>query len=277
MSEPQVFEGGYRLSASQQSHTTLPKVSVVTVVYNGEKFIEDTILSVLSQTYGNVEHIIIDGGSKDGTVEILRRYSDQIAYWRSEEDQGIYDGMNKGIAATTGEIVGTLNADDYYAKQDIIATVVEKFLSSGVRCVFGDVTFIDSMTKKVTRQYISEANPERYFRWGFMPAHPTFFTYRADYFKYGMYKTNYKIAADYELIMRFIKTNKLSYAKIYRILVIMRVGGVSTQGWKSTVLLNREIVSACRENGIYTNMVMLYIKYFRKIREILLVRSQMEV
>lgn len=274
MSDAKVFEGGYRLGVAPKPHSTSPKVSVVTVVYNGEKFIENTIQSVLRQTYDNVEHIIIDGGSKDGTVEILQRYSDQIAYWRSERDQGIYDGMNKGIAAATGAIVGTLNADDYYAAPDVVATVVERFQGSGVHCVFGDVTFIDANTEKVTRQYISEARPERYFRWGFMPAHPTFFTYRTDYLKYGMYKTNYKIAADYELIMRFIRTNKLTYAKIPRILVIMRVGGVSTQGWKSTVLLNREIIKACKENGVYTNMAMLYTKYFRKLREILFDRSQ---
>ncbi|MGY2896346.1 glycosyltransferase family 2 protein [Deinococcus sp. UYEF24] len=273
MSDPQIIEGGYRLSAPRPPQTELLKVSVVTVVYNGEKFIEDTIKSVLNQTYNNIEHIIIDGGSKDGTIKILRRYSDQIAYWRSERDEGIYDGMNKGIAATTGEIIGTLNADDYYAEQDVIATVVKKFQDSGVHCVFGDVIFIDSETKKITRRYISEPKPERYFRWGFMPAHPTFFTFRSDYLKYGAYKTGYKIAADYELIMRFIKTNKVTYAKIPRSLVIMRMGGVSTQGWKSTVLLNREIVKACKENGIYTNMAMLYTKYFRKIREILLSHS----
>lgn len=254
------------------SDPNIPKISIITVVYNGEKHIEDTILSVLNQNYRNIEHIIIDGGSTDGTIEILKRYNHAIAYWRSEQDKGIYDGMNKGINAATGDIVGTLNADDYYSSPDILSSVASKFASTDVRCLFGDVTFVDGTTGKTTRYYISESRPERYFRWGFMPAHPTFFTYRNDYLKYGLYEIDYKIAADYELIMRFIKSYRLKYIKIARSMVTMRTGGVSTQGWKSTVVLNREIIRACRSNGVYTNMPMLYLKYARKIRELISAR-----
>ncbi|WP_424951109.1 glycosyltransferase family 2 protein [Deinococcus sp.] len=259
-------EGGYRLSGSAGKDR--PMFSIITVVYNGEKYIEHTIKSVLAQSYRNIEHIVIDGGSTDGTLRIIEEYSDRIAYWKSEKDKGIYDGMNKGISASSGEIIGTLNADDYYSHEDVIKNIAEIFLRLAPDCVFGNVKFIDPSSNKVVRLYKSEDRPEARFRWGFMPAHPTFFVRKSDYRKYGLYKTDYKIAADYELIMRYIYKNKLSYRKIDEDLVVMRMGGASTQGIRSLLQLNKEIIRACKENGVYTNMFFLSLKYFKKLREL---------
>ncbi|CAM3515882.1 glycosyltransferase family 2 protein [Deinococcus frigens] len=259
-------EGGYRTTANH--YEAQPKYSIVTVVYNGDKYIEDTILSVIAQDFDSIEHIIVDGGSTDKTVEILEKYSDKIAYWISEPDKGIYDGMNKGIELAQGKYVGILNSDDYYESSTVIERVEETFQEYDPRCVFAHVKFINPINNKTVRIYNSKSNPEKLFKWGFMPAHPTFFAHREDYIKYGLYKEDYKIAADYELLIRFLYRFKLTYKKLDKIIIVMRIGGASTGGIKSTLLLNKEIIRACKENGISTNYFFLALKYFRKIREI---------
>lgn len=259
--------GGYRAHQLQTSNDL--DFSIITVVYNGEKYIEHTIQSVMSQKKKKVEHIIIDGGSTDGTVAILRKYSDKVAYWISEEDKGIYDGMNKGIRLAHGKYVGILNSDDYYEHENVLNKVFGILEDASTRCVFAHVRFIDPQTKKTVRVYNSKSNPEKLFRWGFMPAHPTFFAHRDDYLKYGLYKIDYKIAADYELLIRFILKFKLPYKRLDEVIIVMRTGGASTGGLKSTIHLNKEIIRACRDNGIYTNFLMLSLKYFRKVAELL--------
>jgi glycosyltransferase involved in cell wall biosynthesis len=242
------------------------RVSIVTVVFNNRATIASTIDSVLSQTHDDIEHIVIDGGSTDGTVELIASYGKSVATFVSEPDRGIYDAMNKGIRLATGDVVGTLNADDFYADDAVISTVVDEFNAKGVDAVFGDVVFVKPENlRKIVRFYSSrDCTPEK-FAYGWMPAHPTFFVKRAVYCRFGLYKTDYAIAADYELLTRVLAGQRISYSYLPKVLVTMRTGGVSTRNLKSNYILNKEIVRACHENGIDTNMMKVSSKYFKKV------------
>lgn len=251
------------------------KISIVTVAFNSENTIRDTIESVLLQNYRDIEYIIVDGSSTDRTLDIIKEYGSQIAKVISEPDCGIYDAMNKGIRAATGSIVGIINSDDLYHKENVISEIVESFDSKDVESVFADVRYVkaDNLNKTV-RYYSSKHFSPNLFRYGFMPAHPTFFTYKKFYDLYGYYKTDYLIAGDYELLIRFLFSNKLKYKYLPIVVMRMRTGGVSTASIKSKVILNKEIVRACRENGIYTNFPLLCFKYFIKIFEYIILKIE---
>lgn len=242
------------------------KVSIITVTYNAAATIRDTIESVLSQDYPNIEHIIIDGASKDNTAEIVRSYGDRIAKFVSEPDRGMYDGMNKGIQFATGDAIAILNADDYYMNSQVISTIVKHFEQHQVDSVFADLVYVKhDNPDKVVRYYSSASFHPGKFAYGWMPAHPTFVVKRSAFEKYGYFKTDYKIAADYELLIRFLAIHKLSYHYIPQVLVKMRTGGASTANLSSNWILNREIVRGCLENGISTNMTKVLSKYFVKV------------
>lgn len=246
------------------------KVSLLTVSFNSEATIADTIESVQSQDYDDIEYIIVDGNSQDGTKDIITRNASRISKWISEPDAGIYDAMNKAVKMATGDVVGILNSDDFYADSTIISQVMDAFADPSVDAVFGDLVFVDPTNlSNVVRTYSSAGwNPKK-FAWGFMPAHPTFFVRRKYYEQFGLFKTDYKISADYELLIRFLYVRKLKYRYLPIKMVIMRKGGVSSRNLKSNLILNAEIIRGCRENGIYTNSLMVYSKYFRKFFELL--------
>ncbi|RZB38083.1 MAG: hypothetical protein SRB2_00429 [Desulfobacteraceae bacterium Eth-SRB2] len=246
------------------------KVSIVTVSLNSHATIEDTIISVVNQTYPAIEHIIIDGGSKDGTVNIIHKYSNKIKKLVSEPDKGIYDAMNKGINLATGEIVGFLNADDVYFDKECVAHVVNEFRAKNVDSVFADLVYVypDNLMK-VVRYYSSKKFSPRQFAYGWMPAHPTFFAKRNCYGLYGLFKTDYMIASDYELLIRFLSKYKITYSYIPKVLVKMRMGGISTRNLKNNWILNREIIRACSENGIKTNMLKVLSKYSTKALQLI--------
>ncbi len=245
------------------------KVSIVTVCYNSEQFLEDAIQSVASQDYPHIEHILVDGNSSDGTLEIIKKHSDKISHWISEPDSGIYDAMNKGVKIATGEIVGILNSDDIYADDKIISTIVKQF-EKDIDAVFGDVFFVSpNDLERPVRHYSAKHWSPGKFTWGFMPPHPSFFVRKEYYDRLGLYKTDYEIASDYELLIRFLKVNQLNYKYIPLKMVKMRTGGASTKNWRSNIVLNQEIIRACRENGLQTNHLMVYSKYFRKIFELI--------
>lgn len=243
-------------------------VSIITVSYNSVNTISDTIKSVLSQTYPNIEYIIIDGFSNDGTNELIKSSGDKITKHISEEDNGIYDAMNKGIKLASGEIIGILNSDDFFYSENIIEKVVEAFNNSDVDAVYGDIQFVDCKnTSKVVRYYSSKKfNPNK-FKYGIMPAHPSFYVKKELFDKIGDYKTNYKIAADYELLLRFLYKNQIKSKYIELPFVSMRTGGVSNKSIRSNFILNKEIKRACTENGIKTNYGYIYSKYFKKVFE----------
>ncbi len=246
------------------------KISIITVCYNAEKTIEDTIKSVLDQNYDDVEYIIIDGASTDKTVDIITKYKDKLSYFISEPDKGIYDAMNKGILMATGDIVGVLNSDDFYADSNVLSTIANVFKEKKVDSVFADLVYIrPENLNKIVRYYSSRRFYPEKFVYGWMPAHPTFFVRRVIYEKYGLFKTDYKIAADYELLVRFLYRHRISYYYLNKVLIKMRTGGVSTKNLKSNWILNKEIVRACSENGIKTNLVKISFKYFKKIFELI--------
>lgn len=243
------------------------KVSIITATYNSASTIRDTLESVASQTYDNIEHIIIDGLSKDNTLEIVNEYP-HVAKVVSEPDKGIYDAMNKGILVATGDIIGILNSDDFYPNNNIISRVVEEFRIKKVNATIGDILFVSSSNvKKIIRYYSGEKWKPSKFVKGFMPPHPSFFVYKKFYEQLGLYQIDYKIAADYELLIRFLATNKLTYSYIPKPIVYMRAGGVSNANIRSRYILNQEIIRACKENGLHTNMLKLSLKYFNKVFE----------
>ena len=213
----------------------------------------------------------------DETVDIIRKCEPQFQgrlKWISERDNGLYDAMNKGIRMSTGEIVGIINSDDFYHRRDIISRVVEAFRNEKTQTVYGDVRFVNPDNLDKTVRYYSSRNfsPSR-FRYGFMPAHPTFFTYRKYFEEFGYYKTDYHIAADYELLIRFLYTHQLKSKYLSLDFMKMRTGGASTASIKSNILLNKEIVRACSENGIWTCMPLLFLKYFIKVFELFLTKE----
>lgn len=245
------------------------KVTIITVCYNSVAHIEDAINSVANQDYKDIEHIVIDGDSKDGTQEILRKYSDKLAVWISEPDRGIYDAMNKGIEKATGDIIGILNSDDFYFDDHVISQVVEAFSDPKIEAVFGDLIFVDPKNlDRTVRTYSSRKwHPERFAK-GYMPAHPTVFIKRKFYEKHGLFEIDYEIAADYEMLIRLFYVHKLNYKYLPIKMVKMRKGGASSNGLRSNITLNNEIIRACRKHGIKTSVLKIYPKYFNKMFEL---------
>jgi glycosyltransferase involved in cell wall biosynthesis len=245
------------------------KISIITVCYNSAATIEATIQSVLEQTHADIEYIIIDGGSSDQTMDIVRAYQDRISIVVSEKDKGMYDAMNKGIRMATGDVIGTLNSDDFFAAPDAVAAIADAFQQQpACQAVFGDVAFVSPKDpSRIIRHYSSRYFNIQRFRYGYMPPHPTFYVRRSCYENLGLYQTDYRIAADYELIMRFLYTHKVAYSYIPRVLVLMQAGGVSNRNLYSRYLLNKEIVRACRENNVRTHIFLLSFKYARKSLE----------
>jgi glycosyltransferase involved in cell wall biosynthesis len=250
------------------------KISIITVCYNSASTIRDTFESVLNQTYSDIDYIVIDGNSSDETVSIIKEYEQKFngrMRWISEPDKGLYDAMNKGIQMSNGEIIGILNSDDYYHRNDVIEKVAIVFIGNkDIQAVFGDLRFVKTNDlDKTVRYYSSKYFAPWKFRFGFMPAHSTFFTYKEYFDKFGYYKIDYEIAADYELLIRFLYTHKLVYKYLPFDFLKMRIGGRSTKSFKNRIILNKEIVRGCKENGIYTNMPVLLMKYFLKIFELI--------
>lgn len=245
------------------------KISIITATFNSSAYIADCVKSVNDQTYRDIEHIIVDGASKDNTLEIVKNMPSRVAKIVSEPDKGIYDAMNKGIQAATGDVIGILNSDDFFTSDDVIQTVVDSFKNNDIDALYGDVHFVspDNLSKSV-RYYSSSVFKPSLFRFGFMPAHPSFYMKKECYDKYGLYALDYKIASDYDLLIRYLYKEKIKYKYIKKDFVTMRTGGVSTENLNSRVTLNKEIVRACRKYGIYTNMLMLSLKYLYKIFEL---------
>jgi glycosyltransferase involved in cell wall biosynthesis len=245
------------------------KITIITTTYNSSAFIADCLKSVNNQTYNNIEHIIIDGASKDNTLEIIKNVPSRIVKIVSEPDKGIYDAMNKGIKLATGDVIGILNSDDFFTSDNVIQSVVDTFHNNNIDALYGDVHFVDpDDLNKCVRYYSSAVFKPTLFRFGFMPAHPSFYMKRECYEKFGLFALDYKIASDYDLLIRYLYKEKIKYKYLKKDFVTMRTGGISTENFYSRVTLNKEIVKACRKYGIYTNMFMLSLKYLYKIFEL---------
>jgi len=239
------------------------KVSIITVVYNNKKTIKNAIESVLSQTYKNIEYIIIDGASIDGTVEIIKSYGNKIDKFISEPDKGIYDGLNKGINLASGDIIGFLHSDDVYTNDEVVKKVVEVFEKYNCDGVYGDLVYVSKRSDKVIRYWKSGEFSIYKLKKGWMPPHPTLFLKREIYEKYGLFDLSFKIAADYDFMLRVLKDNlKLSY--IPEVLYKMRIGGESNKSLKNIILKSKEDYKALKKNRLGGISTLIY-KNFIKI------------
>lgn len=263
------------------------KISVITATWNSGKTIKDTIESVLHQKYTNVEHIIKDGGSKDDTMAICtdylnRVYSSDDALKStmktmkivSEKDGGIYDAMNKGVKMASGDIIGILNSDDFYTSDDVLQKVADEFQKdSSLEAVYGDIHFVkpDNLNK-CTRYYSSKSFRPWLLRFGFMPAHPSFYVRREVYEKYGLYDLQFRTSSDFEWMVRLFKKHHIRAKYLPMDFVTMRDGGESTAGMEAKRKVNNDIVSSLRKHGIFTCGAFKYVRYVVKGIELMLTK-----
>lgn len=244
------------------------KISIITVSYNSEKTIEETISSVISQSYPFIEYIIIDGKSTDGTLDIIKKYSGKISKIVSEKDNGIYDAMNKGIKLSSGDIVGILNADDIYANDFILETVIKAISKSHADSCYGDLIYVrENKGDAIVRYWQSCVYNETLFRTGWMPPHPTFFVKKWVYEKYGGFNLTWAIATDYEIMLRFMEKHKIKSCYIPQILVKMRVGGFSNNNIFNVVKQNVAIVKILKENKIRVSPYFFCAKIAERLKQ----------
>ena len=248
----------------------LLKISIITVCYNAADSIGATLRSVRGQTYCDIQHIIIDGGSTDNTLEVVVADGAHVGKLVSEKDNGIYDAMNKGIQLATGDVVAFLNADDFYKDPEVLSQVAEIMQAEQLDALYGDVEFFRAGEQDVVvRRYNSGRFSAGGLGWGWMPAHPALFVRRALFERYGMFRTDYRIAGDFEFIARVFKHTELRHRHLPESLVCMQMGGISTSGWRATLQLNREMMRACRANAIPTNWPKMLMRYPLKALEFL--------
>ena len=227
------------------------KISIITVSFNSVITIRDTIESIISQDYNNIEYIIIDAGSKDGTLDIIKEYEEHISYFISEADNGIYDGMNKGIAAASGDIIGILNSDDFYPNSFVISNVASAFKKQGCDAVYGDLVYVKFFDiDKIVRYWQSGGYSVYKIKNGWMLPHPTFFVKKYLYEKYGYYDTDLKTAADYKMILKLLYKYNIKVFYIPMILVNMRMGGASNSSILNRIRANNEDGLAWTKNQL---------------------------
>jgi glycosyltransferase involved in cell wall biosynthesis len=227
------------------------KISVITVCYNSAAHIADTLKSVDSQTWTDVEHVVIDGGSSDDTMRIVRANPQDWRRAISESDRGIYDAMNKGIAIAQGEVIGFLNSDDVYASPDVLTKVADVFMDASVDACYGDLCYVEPHNlQAVVRYWRSSVFSPGLFLRGWCPPHPTFFARRSVYERFDAFDLQYRIAADVELMARFMEVHRIRTRYIPEVLVTMRLGGTTNRSWSNVVRQNREIFRALRVHGL---------------------------
>ena len=248
------------------------RISVITATYNSGRTIGDTLESVLRQTYSDVELIVVDGASRDDTMDVVRRYEPRFGgrlRWTSEPDRGIYDAMNKGIARATGNVIGILNSDDFYTSDTVLERVAEAMQGDDVDAVYGDIHYVrDGDLRRCVRYYSSRPFRRWMMRLGFMPAHPSFYCRREVYERCGTFDTTYRVAADFENLLRLIYVNRIKTRYLPVDFVTMRTGGASTSGLSSHRQIMRDHLRALRSNGVWSCTPLLGLRYIYKIWEV---------
>lgn len=246
------------------------KISVITVCFNSAGTIAHALRSVREQTHSDIEHIVVDGGSSDDTLAVVAAEGQHVSKVMSEKDEGIYDAMNKGLRLATGDVVVFLNADDYYMNAGVLARVSRVMQDERLDALYGDVEFFrPGQRDVVARRYNSGRFTAARLGWGWMPAHPALFVRRILFERYGGFRTDYRIAADFEFIARVFKHGELRHRHLPETLVRMQLGGISTSGWRATLRINREMMRACKANAISTNWVKMLARYPVKVMEFL--------
>ena len=247
------------------------KISIITITYNSESTVEDTIKSVVSQDFPNVEYIIVDGLSKDKTLSVVSRYSQYIDKVVSEKDKGLYDALNKGIHLATGDVIGMLHSDDIYASSQVLSKIAQQFaMDTSVEAVYADLVFVDrNDTNKVLRTWKAGKYEEDAFKNGWMPPHPTFFVKKSVYDRFGGFNLGLKLSADYELMLRVLLKHKIDASYLPQVLVKMRRGGFSNAKLVHRLRANREDFNAWQINGLKPNLLTRYLKPLRKIPQFL--------
>ena len=249
------------------------RLSIITATYNSERTLRDTMESILNQTFQDFEYIIVDGASKDATLDIMREYEPRFQgkmRYLSEPDKGIYDAMNKGFAMATGDVIGILNSDDFFTSDDVLQAVVDGFAGEYVDAVYADIHFVgtDDLTKCV-RYYSSSVFRPWMMRFGMIPAHPSFYCRKAVYDQYGSFDTTYRIAADFEILLRLIFIHRIRTRYVKKDFVTMRLGGASTTGYGSWSLIMKEHLQIMKRHGVVTNRFLLSLRYIYKLFEFL--------
>ena len=242
------------------------KISIITVAYNAQNTIERCITSVLQQNFKNVQYILIDGKSTDDTLQIINQYKDSIDILISEPDSGVYDAMNKGIAVATGDIIGTINADDFFADDDVLYNIAKVFNEQDANILYGDLDYIDP-NDNVIRKWRSGKYKKGMFNWGWMPPHPTFYCRKKLFDDFGIYRLDYGSAADYELMLRFIHLNNTNAYYLNKVMIKMVIGGLSNKNVTNRVQAMRFDLKAMRNNNIFLPMVTILFKPLRKVAQ----------
>jgi len=248
------------------------KISIITVCWNSEKYLKTAIESVLNQTYKDIEYIIIDGGSTDGTLDIIKKYEplfDGRMRWISEKDNGIYDAMNKGINRSSGEVIGLLNSDDFYISNTSLEKIAAIFIKENVDSVYADLYYVRELeTDKIVRGW--KTGKRRPFSKGWHPAHPSFFVKKEVYNKYGNFNLNYRIAADFEIMLRFLEKYSISSFYLKEYIVKMRLGGESNKNFENIKKGKNEILQAFKSNDITISFFYPYKRWIFKIFQYLI-------
>ena len=244
-------------------------VSIITVVHNNVDNITGAIESVLSQDYSSIEYVVIDGGSTDGTLDVIKKYRDKISVFLSEPDNGIYDALNKGIGLATGDVVGILHSDDLFCDKYVVSDMVEIISDRNAEFSFSDMVIVDKESDKVLRYYMANYFSRWMFRMGWMPPHPTCFIKKALFDEFGLYSTKYKIGGDFDFMVRVFYGRKIKWGYLNRITVKMRSGGVSNSGFRNKVILANEISNTLHDNSIFSLYIFQVGRYLIRLMEIL--------
>jgi glycosyltransferase involved in cell wall biosynthesis len=245
------------------------KISIITAVYNGAASIAATLQSVARQDHEEIEHILIDGGSTDSTLDVIREHSGRVARLISEPDAGAYDAFNKGLRCATGDVIAFLNCGDTYTSASVVSRMAGILSLDRIEAVFADVLIVDSdAMHRVIRRYSSKRFSPKSMSYGLMPAHPSLFLRREVYERVGEYNSNFKIAGDFELCLRVFLTPSIRYRYLNEAVVNMPTGGLSNRGWRSTLTITREMSRACAMNNVKTNFAKLCLRLPLKILEL---------
>jgi glycosyltransferase involved in cell wall biosynthesis len=251
------------------NQSNLIKVSIITVVYNGVDSVREAVKSVLSQDYKNIEYIVIDGGSTDGTIDVIKEYQDKISVFISEADKGIYDALNKGIAHSSGDVVAILHSDDQFCNTCIVSDMMHKMDKSNAEFCFSDMVIVDNLSGRILRYYMASYFKRWMFRIGWMPPHPTCFIKRSLFDEFGVYSTDYKIAGDFDLLVRFFYGRNIRWSYLDQISIKMSEGGVSNSGWKGKRLIVDEINHSLKSNGVWSLSIFQFIRYLIRLVEMI--------